>query len=129
MSSTAIPATDPVSFPLFSNLPLELRNEIWKYALLEKDIPALFPYEIGCWHPLLLSEASADNIRLEFNYTLLEPIPLEVPIYFVNCEARGVALAWARDQGVRTRFCQEVQNHVFVRRFDNEQDTLYVVAD
>ncbi|ELR08743.1 hypothetical protein VC83_00312 [Pseudogymnoascus destructans] len=132
MSSTTIAATDPFTFPRFSELPPELRNQIWNDALLEKDRPALFPYIDGCWHPIDLSEsdegyiANTDNIRLEFNPALLDPIPIEVPVYFVNREAPGAALAWAHRQGVRIIFYTEEQRLVFGRLFDNEQDTLYV---
>jgi hypothetical protein len=132
MSPTTIPATAPVTFALFSELPPELRNQIWNDALLKKDRPALFPYQDGCWHPIYLSEsdegyiANTDNIRLEFNSALLEPIPIEVPLCLVNREARDVALAWAHRQGARIIFLGDMRHHVFARLFDNEQDMLYV---
>lgn len=135
MSPTTIAATGPSTFPRFSNLPPELRNQIWNEALLEKDRPALFPYIDGCWRPLYLLEsdegyvANTDNIRLEFCDALLEPIQIEVPVYFVNHEARGATLAWADEQGVKIHFCKERRRHVFARLFDNEQDTLYVALN
>lgn len=133
--STTIAATYPVTFPHFSSLPPELRNQIWNHALPDKDRPALFPYRRGCWCPAYLSEsderylANHDNIDMEFRGELLEPIPVEVPIYSVNCEARGIALAWAHRQGIRVHFCKETRRHVFTRLFDDEQDTLYVAPN
>ncbi|OBT78727.1 hypothetical protein VF21_02554 [Pseudogymnoascus sp. 05NY08] len=132
MSSTTIPAAAPFTFTCFSKLPPELRNQIWNDALLTKDRPALFPYQDGCWHPIYLSEsdegyiANTDNIRLEFNSDLLEPLLIEIPVRLVNREARDAALAWAHRQGARIIFLGDMQRHVFARLFDNEQDTLYV---
>ncbi|OBT88500.1 hypothetical protein VE02_03468 [Pseudogymnoascus sp. 03VT05] len=132
MSSVAIPPTAPFTFTRFSKLPPELRNQIWNDALLTKDRPALFPYQDGCWHPIYLSEsdegyiANTDNIRLEFNSDLLEPIPIEIPVCLVNREARDAAIAWAHRQGARIISLGDMQRHVFGRLFDNEQDTLYV---
>lgn len=132
MSSTTTAATAPLTIAPFSRLPPELSNQIWNYALLEKDQPALFPYIDGCWHPIYLSEsdegyiANTDNIRLEFNSALLEPIPIEVPVCHVNREARDAALAWAHKQGDRIILLGDMQRYSFARLFDNEQDALYV---
>lgn len=132
MSSTPIATTNPFTFPCFSNLPPELRNQIWNESLLEKDRPALFPYRNGCWSPIFLTEsdkgyiANTDNIMLEFCDALLEPIRVDVPVYFVSREARAAVLSWAQRQGVRIQFCEKTRRHDFARLFDKEQDTLYV---
>lgn len=123
-------------FPLFLSLPPELRNQIWHDALPEKDEPALFPYRKGCWCPRCISgsgngynpEYPAD-IYLEFRHDLLEPVQVEVPLVFVNREARTIALAWVHNQGIEMRFREDKQCHVFVRPFDPAQDTLYITPD
>jgi hypothetical protein len=99
MATTAV-------FPLFSVLPLELREQIWRDALPKPAGPALYFYRgRGCWVPRPLTEsdpgykAGADRQAFEFRTDRLgHDNQFDLPLVFVNREARRVALAWLRKQ-------------------------------
>lgn len=107
----AVVATNSSTFPLFSSLPPELRNQIWCVAMPDKVGPAFYFYRKGCWCPRSLSKSDEEygpeydeNILFfEFRYDLLDDAQFEVPLVFVNREARGIALAWVREQGIELR--------------------------
>lgn len=119
-------------FRLFSSLPSEVRHQIWRDTLPGDDTPALYPYRTGCWCPrwLLPSEETYDprhdNIDLEFRHDLLDDIQVDMPLVFVNSEARSIALRWASKQGIEMRFSADRQCHIFVRGFHLDRDALYV---
>lgn len=132
----AATATSSSTFLHFSSLPSELRNRIWHDALPDKDEPALCFYKKGCWCPRHLSESDEEydpdgmcNLEFEFRHDLLDHVQVEVPLFFVNREARGIALAWVREQGIALRFCKDRQCYYFVRSFDPMYDTLYLALD
>jgi hypothetical protein len=145
-------------FHRFSDLPFELRSQIWIDALPDTDGPAIFLYKKGCWQPKRVPkpaeeqaaedvevtdvveateaveaaevvEVVEDDLCLEFRYELLSPVEIEVQLAFVNHEARGVAQSWARGQGLEMRFCKDRNCHVFGRYFDQGRDTLYIPED
>ena len=131
-------ATSSTTFPLFSSLPLELRDQIWRDALPEKLGPALYFYrKRGCWCPRHLSkseegydhENDGNNLNFEFRYDLLDDAEFEVPLFFVNREARSTALAWIREQGIEIHPCEDRHYPVFVKAFDPTRDALYVPLD
>ena len=130
-------ATNSSTFPLFSSLPPELRNQIWRDAVPDKVGPALYFYRKGCWCPRRLStsdegydpENDENNLNFEFRHDLLHDAQFEVPLVFVNREARGVALAWVREQGIEIRPRENRQYPIFVRPFDPMRDALYVALD
>lgn len=133
----AAAATNSSTFPLFSSLALELRNQIWRDALPDKAGPALYFYRKGCWCPRRLSksdegydpENDENNLNFEFRHDLLDDVQFEVPLVFVNREARGIALAWVREQGIEIRPREDRQYPAFVRPFDPMRDALYIVLD
>jgi hypothetical protein len=132
----ATAATSSSIFPYFASLPSELRSQIWRDALPDKDGSALYLYQKGCWCPRYLSPSeemydpnARDNLILEFRHDLLDQVQVEAPLVFVNREARGTALTWLREQGVEKRFLEERQCHVFVRQFDPIRDTLYLTSN
>ncbi|MCJ1365048.1 hypothetical protein MMC16_004167 [Acarospora aff. strigata] len=133
----AAAATSSSTFPLFSSLCPELRNQIWHDALPGKVGPALYFYRKGCWCPRRLSkseegydpENDENNLNFEFRHSLLDDAQFEVPLAFVNREARGIALAWVREQGIKIRPGEDRQHHVFVRPFDPMRDALYIALD
>lgn len=131
-------ATHSSTFPLFSSLPRELRDQIWRDALPDKVGPALYFYRKGCWCPRRLStsdeegfdhENDENNLNFEFRHDLLDDIQFEIPLVFVNREARGNALAWVREQGIEIRPREDRQYPVFVRPFDPMRDALYIALD
>ena len=130
----AAPAINSSRFPLFSNLPPELRNQIWRDVLPNKVGPALFFYRKGCWCPRRLSESDEgydrendeNNLNFEFCHDLLDDVQFEVTLVFVNCEARSIALAWVREHGIKIRCRKDRQYPVFVRPFNPMRDALYI---
>lgn len=128
----AVVATNSSIFPLFSSLPPELRNQIWRDAVPDKVGPALYFYRNGYWCPRRLSksdkgydpEKDENNLNFEYRHDLLDDAQFEVPLVFVNLEARGIALAWVREQGIEIRFCENRQHPIFVRPCDPMRDAL-----
>ena len=130
----AAAATDPPTFPLFTGLPRELRDQIWRDTLPDKVGPALSRYRRGCWCPRRLSESDEghdpdndeNNLNFEFRHDLLDDIRFEIALVHVNREARHLALAWIREQGIEIRPREDRPSPVFVRPFDPTGDALYV---
>ncbi|KAF3396609.1 hypothetical protein DPV78_007410 [Talaromyces pinophilus] len=124
-------------FPLFPLLPTELRLQIWHEALPPPISQPLYFYEKGCWGPRHLTETDPDydpnndehNWCLEFHCSRLTPLKIDVPLFYVNQEARRSVLPWIHDQDLAIRFSREMQSLVLVRSFDPERDTLYVSED
>lgn len=121
------------TFPLFRYLPLELRTKIWHVALPDKDRPGLYPYRRGYWHPRWIPPGDKDfdpshqpNIDLEFRSDLFDKIKVQLPMLFVNWEARGIALAWAHQKRFKMRFYKNHQCHILTRSFDPMHDALYI---
>ncbi|KAI0880279.1 uncharacterized protein GGS22DRAFT_175631 [Annulohypoxylon maeteangense] len=134
MTETA--ASSPVFSP-FSFLPPELRDQIWRDALPGEFGPALFIYRKGYWRPRHLTESDEGfdpsndehNLNFEFRYDLLDDVQFELPLAFVNREARDIALAWAREQGFKARPRKDSQYPLFQRPFDPSRDGLFVPYD
>jgi hypothetical protein len=119
-------ATTPntATFPQFSALAGELRNQIWNYALPDthEREPSLFFYRMGLWS----WQDAADGLGydLVFRDDLLER-HIEAPIAFVNREARGIAMRRIRELGLVTR-ARSGQCPVFIRDFEPEVDAIYI---
>ena len=125
------------SFSPFARLPPELRDQIWHDALPAKVGPHLFLYKSGSWGPYQLDEADTeyntenDELNWEFrwDYNSLQETYFNVPLFFVNYEARGVALDWLHKHGIETRTIIGVENRprcVFLRSWNLERDAIYV---
>jgi hypothetical protein len=126
--------TKPSTFLLFSTLPRELRDQIWRYALPNDIGPALFFFKKGCWCPRRRTAAEyrydaendENNLVFEWRADLLDDIEFEIPMVFVNREARGIVLDWIREQGFKTLPSEKAQQPFFLRSFDQTRDALYV---
>lgn len=127
-------------FHLFSSLPQELRDQIWREALPDEVGPALFFWKKGLWQTSHLTEADPDyipprpgdddpNLVFRFRHELLDEIQFDVPLAFVNHEARHIALAWLHKQGIETRICKRTRSPIFIRSFDSHRDALYIPLD
>lgn len=138
--SITITTTNPSTFHFFSDLPPELRNQIWRNALPEKVRPGLYFYKKGYWCPRRLTESDEGydpvrddlNLLFEFRHDLLDKPQLELPLVFVNREARGIALTWVREQGITIRPRPNGnggQYPAFVLPFDPMRDALYIAFD
>ena len=133
----AAAATNSPTLSLFPGLPRELRDHIWRDALPDTVGPAFYFYRRGCWCPRRLSESDKvydpandeSNLYFEFRHDLLDDVQFEMPLVFVNREARSIALAWIREHGIDLRPRKGRHYPVFVRRFDPARDTLYVALD
>ncbi|KAI1455277.1 hypothetical protein F4805DRAFT_459840 [Annulohypoxylon moriforme] len=123
-----------VFHPFFSNLPPELRDQIWHDALPSEFGPALFIYRKGFWRPRRLTESDEGfdpsndehNLNFEFRYDLLDDVQFELPLAFVNREARSIALEWVREQGIKMRPRGNKKYPLFQRPFDTARDALFV---
>jgi len=127
-------AAKPSTFPLFSTLAGELRNQIWSYALPDDIGLALYFFKKGCWCPGRRTAADCRydaendeyNLVFEWRADLLDNIQFKMPMVFVNREARGIALDWIREQGIKTLPGKKGQQPLYVRSFDQTRDALYV---
>lgn len=119
------------AFHPFPRLPAELRLQIWRETLPDLEGVTLHGYKKGCWdlRDPLPEESNAptraDKI-LDFRHELLDDVHIDMPIVFVNREARATALSWARAQGIKMDFNTEKACHVFVLPFNPWQDALFI---
>ncbi|KAL2208915.1 hypothetical protein CC79DRAFT_638155 [Sarocladium strictum] len=121
------------SFPRLSELPAEIRLQIWTSALPAHDKPSLFPWRLRCWglQPVPPSDPSYDPAapgfpRMEFNHNLLTPLRCNAlsisPLLWVSGEAREVALAWVKRNGF-----EETENKGgYTRKFNPEIDVVFL---
>ncbi|KAH6607296.1 hypothetical protein Trco_003609 [Trichoderma cornu-damae] len=132
------PSIRPPTFARFPSFPPELRLQIWRECLPDLDGITLHKYKKGCWGPEPLEKAGSDEpqpaageaiVKFDFRHDMLDDVRFDVALLFVNREARGVALDWAREQGVELRFCEDRRRHVFVHPFHPLRDALFVHSD
>ncbi|KAM0255637.1 hypothetical protein ACHAQJ_005562 [Trichoderma viride] len=129
------PSAKSPEFHRFPSFPLELRLQIWRETLPVIDGITLHGYKKGCWgleqHLELGSSdppclSASTSLTLDFRHDLLNDVYIDLPIVFVNREARGAALAWAKQQGIKMHFSEEKNRHVFVLPFDPVRDVLFI---
>lgn len=60
---------------------------------------------------------------------MLDDAQFEVPLVLVNREARSIALAWVREQGIELRSRENRQYPIFGGPFAPMRDALYVALD
>lgn len=83
------------------SLHLELREQIWRDALPDNPVSALYSYRKGYWRPgrcpTTNEEYNAVNDEndyfITFRHDLLEEIGFDVLMLVLNREARRIALA------------------------------------
>jgi hypothetical protein len=107
-------------FPRFQALAAELRNQIWGDTLPEEIEPALVFYQPGCWR----AEGAEPDLYLLFEHDLLN-VHIELPVAFVNKEARSIAQAYIRRLGLATK-ARSHQDPVFTRKFNPTVDAIYL---
>ncbi|VUC35014.1 unnamed protein product [Clonostachys rosea] len=123
----------PPAFPLFSKLPLELREQIWYEALPSAGAPALYFYRKWCLGP---GSTTSDD-ELESDHTTAHPayatprnVQLDAPsLSLVSHEARRTLVRWMRDHRAVNRGCRGGQNQIFVRDFDSSLDIVCVPSN
>lgn len=118
---------DPSIFPQFLRLPVELRIQIWRQALPNMDRLALYFLRNECWKlEWIHCEHEEMSLTFGFHGELLSPIQIDIPLAFVNHEARQACLLWIHEQGMEVRFCKERQRLVFTCPFDENRDVVYL---
>ena len=137
----AATATSTSEFHHFMSLPLELRYQIWEDALPEESGPVLYFYKTGDWclqDPLsryepCYSEENALKAHYKYRHDMLDAAQVKIPIFFVNREARRIALAWIYKHNIQirdfTRKHESLPAPVFVKPFDPKDDTLYIAIN
>lgn len=129
--------TNAVSFPLFSLLPPELRIQIWRKPLPQHPAPSFFSFKKGCWQVRSLPESDAKEMGIgydgthllqEFDTDRLDKVETDVPLFFVNREARSVAISWIHQHRIEMRSFIRDRKPIlkFFRNFEGPEDALYV---
>ncbi|OAA60191.1 hypothetical protein LEL_10814 [Akanthomyces lecanii RCEF 1005] len=120
-------------FPGFPNLPPELRNKVWQAALPTNVGRTLYFYRdkrYWCWRRLAETDPcfikDVGEMALDFRTDLLDgDKEFHIPLVFVNREARGIALSWLDEQGIKLEHPRPGRC-LFRRPFDRTSDTMYV---
>ncbi|CAH0001414.1 unnamed protein product [Clonostachys byssicola] len=125
-------ASDPYpTFPLFPDLPPELRNQIWLNAMPTLK-PSIHLYHRGCWlhQPLNPSDEGYglddEGPPVSFRLELVKKTWLEAPLVYVNYEARQAALKWGEQHGMPFCSLPDTERLVFLRSFNANIDALGV---
>jgi hypothetical protein len=134
-----------LGFTLFACLPTELRIQIWEeylVSLVDYIGPSIHIYRRkDIWRPLTLTEEhiwfepDCENLYLEFQHDLVDPVHIKVPLMFVNRESRYIALEWTAKHGIKSFFPTNIEGFgeyepvIFGRRFDPSRDILYIPFD
>lgn len=116
-------------FTLFPQLITELRLEIWRQALPTPLRRPLFPYKQGCWgikERGLEPDPNGEDLNLEFDTSLLDPLRVEMPLFAVNTEARDVALKYVREQNLTLSESSNQSGYDFLRHFNPRTDTMFL---
>ena len=74
----------------------------------------------------LQPDPNGEDLQLRFEPTLLPPLRVELPLYSVNHEARGVAIKYLQKQGLVVARDSAHSGFEFLRHFDTETDTVFL---
>jgi hypothetical protein len=125
----------PTEFTLFPQLIAELRWEIWRLALPPPPpTKALYPYKEGCWVVEEIGpqwdgpDPNGENLQARIDTSLLNPLHIEIPLYSVNREARGIVIKYLQQHELVTRLGSIQPQPTFLRFFNSETDTLFLPA-
>jgi hypothetical protein len=118
---------NPSVFTLLSKLPGELRNAIWTEAFLDavnEPRASLAPFKPGCW-PLRGTEEE-QNLELRFRPELLD-VYMEIPLVYVNREARSVTVARSKKLGLK--ICtNDDEDPILIRPFETAVDVFFLAS-
>ncbi|KAK5997297.1 hypothetical protein PT974_02652 [Cladobotryum mycophilum] len=114
--NSAAQTAPEASFPQFSRLPIELRQQIWEAATPEQDLPAVFFFSWR-WSPSFRNNmGGADRL-----------VQLPMPATMWVCrEARNTLMKQFQNKGYEIQFREETKGHILVRRYEPGYDYLYV---
>ncbi|KAF2148871.1 hypothetical protein K461DRAFT_54078 [Myriangium duriaei CBS 260.36] len=137
MAPSNIPASLS-SFTPFTKLPLELRNEIWRYIMPGPVGKILFKYENLDVHWEVRAATGSDiiphvhrgggdvTVFLDFSLAPRKEIFFDLPAADVNHEARAEARAWARLYNFFEESLVDDDRPTFVQRFDPQRHVFYI---
>lgn len=135
MTTTATTANSPPCAE-FSTLPPELRSQVWRDALPESFNPTFFIYKKGCWQPRYILESDEDydaenfyGIHMIYRHDFLDRVEADMPMFFVNREARGIVRGWLSQQGIEVCFRKGAAQPAFLRHFNPLRDAVYVPVE
>lgn len=115
------------TFPHFAELPTELRDMIWEYALPTGPIgPLLFLYKPGSWSSPRIHDHKWEMDDYDFARMFFDSIEISVPLFFFNRQARSRARRWMREYGLYVRYYPDTNSIVTVRLFHRAVDILYL---
>ncbi|EHK99313.1 hypothetical protein M7I_4830 [Glarea lozoyensis 74030] len=117
-------------FHLFSLLPPELRTQIWLSAFSTPP-PTFYFYKPGAWK-LTPCSCSLDSSALDFvfDHKVYDAVQLDIPLFFVNREARAIARAWMRENDVEeVEDGEREERVVFRKEFNPVKDVLFMPYD
>ena len=66
----------------------------------------------GCWEVLPPTSDESKELPMVFQHHLLDNIQIEIPLAFVNHEARDVALCWIHEQDIKVRVNNNTQPYI-----------------
>ncbi|GAM87154.1 hypothetical protein ANO11243_051750 [Dothideomycetidae sp. 11243] len=135
----AIHSSGPGTFPLFFNLPTEIRLQIWRHTLPDEVGQVLYHHQKNLWHPRWRdpsepgynppNNGEQGDLILEFHHHKLDDVKITLPMLLVNREARSVALAWlSKQQGLKKDILPD-GTPAFTKSFDPQRDALYLPFD
>lgn len=112
-------------FTVFPKLITELRLGIWRMAMPAPLNRPLYPYKQGCWKVEDLGlepDFNGEDLHMIFDTSRLDPLDIDIPLYAVNRQARGVALEYIRKQNL----VASPDSTRFLRNFNPKTDTMFL---
>lgn len=121
-----------MAFPLFSNLPTELRIQIWRDALPEPIASSLFFYQTGEWRFRSLPESNRnyvvghDNVIFDWYPSWVGLVRLDMPLIYVNHESHSIAMERIAKGDIQKHFPERGGHPVFGYSYKHERDAIYI---
>lgn len=117
------------TFHHFSQLPGELRTQVWIDAIPAQDKPALFIYRAGCCsmtREIYWDDFPEHLLKFDYYYDLFSRVQWFDALLSASKESRAVTLDWLTRQDTMTRRSYPGGGRHVVRPFRPEIDILYL---
>ncbi|OAA55628.1 hypothetical protein ISF_07733 [Cordyceps fumosorosea ARSEF 2679] len=117
------------TFHPFSNLPIELRTQIWIDAIPAQDEPAVFIYRVGCCtmtRRVYWDDHAEHLLQFDYYFNLFSRVQALDGLLSASQESRAITLDWLSRQDVLSRRRYAGGTLHVVRRFNPKIDTLYL---
>ncbi|KAF2148014.1 hypothetical protein K461DRAFT_324975 [Myriangium duriaei CBS 260.36] len=108
-----------MTFHSFSDLPTEIRLQIWNQSLptLAAREPRLIPYDPSCW----IRSHISNRCEMIYNHSRHASTHIQLPTVMVNKESYNVAKPWLTAQGIHWK-----ADKGWCVPFDPDSDALYL---